>query len=65
MLGAGYRFDKVSIDFAYQYSQKNGEFSPFMSYWTADGENMSDNVCNAVKLNKERHQLLFTLGYHF
>ena len=65
MIGAGYRFDKVSIDFAYQYSQKNGEFSPFMSYWTADGENMSDNVCNAVKLNKERHQLLFTLGYHF
>lgn len=63
--GLGYRVGPLSFDFAYQYSQKNGDFSPFMSYWAADGENMSDNVCNAVKLNKERHQGLFTIGYHF
>ena len=63
--GLGYRVGPLSFDFAYQYSQKNGDFSPFMSYWAADGETMSDNVCTAVKLNKERHQGLFTIGYHF
>ena len=53
------------MDLAYQYSQRNGEFSPFMSYWTADGENMTDNLCNIVKIENKRHQILFTLGYHF
>ncbi len=78
-IGAGYRFGKMSVDFAYQYSQKNGDFSPFMSYeyppeqvvnlqpedFYSDGTPIYDNFCFAKKLNKERHQLLFTLGYHF
>lgn len=63
--GLGYNAGPLSMDLAYQYSQRNGEFSPFMSYWTADGENMTDNVCNYVKVENQRHQILFTLGYHF
>lgn len=63
--GIGYRIGKMSIDGAYQFSQTSGDFSPFMSYWSGDGENMSDNVCNAVKLDKQRHQALITIGYHF
>ena len=63
--GLGYRIGKLSIDGAYQYTQRSGDFSPFMSYWAADGENMSDNVCNSVELNNERHQALITIGYHF
>lgn len=79
--GLGYRLGKMSLDLAYQYSQKSGDFSPFMSYeyprdqqvlnslepedFYPDGTPIYDNFCFAKKLSKERHQLLFTLGYHF
>lgn len=57
--GVGYNVGKLSLDLAYQYSSQSGDFSPFTSYYA------SDNICNAVKVDNKRHQLLFTLGYHF
>ena len=57
--GVGYNVGKLSLDLAYQYSSQSGDFSPFTSYYAYD------NICNAVKVDNKRHQLLFTLGYHF
>lgn len=62
--GIGYTYNKLSIDLAYQYSQTDGEFYPFMSY--KDKDNASyDNICNAVNVSNKRNQLLLTLGYKF
>lgn len=57
-LGAGYNFDRLSVDLAYQYSTQSGKFHPFSNL---NGETPSD----AVKVNNERHQVLLTLGYRF
>lgn len=62
--GVGYNYGKFSFDLAYQYSQTNGDFYPFMSY-VDDSEPKFDNVCDAVKVSNKRNQLLFTLGYKF
>ena len=64
--GAGYNVGKVSLDLAYQYSAQSGDFSPFMNYYASaeDGPEY-DNICNPVKVDNKRHQLLLTLGYHF
>ncbi len=63
-LGVGYVFDKFNIDLAYQYSNTEGDFYPFMSY--LDNESASqDNIADAVKVDNKRHQLLFTFGYKF
>ena len=62
--GIGYTYNKLSIDLAYQYSQTDGEFYPFISY--KDKDNASyDNICNAVNVSNKRNQLLLTLGYKF
>lgn len=62
--GVGYNIGKVSLDLAYQYATTKGKFSPFMSYTEAD--NPSENcVADAVTVENNRHQVLFTLGYHF
>ncbi len=62
--GVGYTYRKLSIDLAYQYSQTDGEFYPFMSY--KDNSNASyDNICDAVNVSNKRSQLLLTLGYKF
>lgn len=62
--GIGTRVGAVNLDFAYQYSSTNGEFSPFMNY--IDGEtSIDDNVADVVKVSNKRHQVLFTLGYTF
>lgn len=62
--GVGYNYGNFSFDLAYQYSQTNGDFYPFMSY--VDGsEPKFDNVCDAVKVSNKRNQLLFTVGYKF
>lgn len=64
--GVGYNVGKLSLDLAYQYSSQSGDFSPFTSYYaSADDSPEYDNICNAVKVDNKRHQLLFTLGYHF
>ena len=62
--GVGYNYGKFSFDLAYQYSQTNGDFYPFMSY-VDDYEPKFDNVCDAVKVSNKRNQLLFTVGYKF
>ena len=62
--GVGYNYGKFSFDLAYQYSQTNSDFYPFMSY-VDDSEPKFDNVCDAVKVSNKRNQLLFTVGYKF
>jgi len=64
--GVGYNVGKLSLDLAYQYSAQSGDFSPFTSYYaSAEDSPEYDNICNSVKVDNKRHQLLFTLGYHF
>lgn len=62
--GVGYNYGKFSFDLAYQYSQTNCDFYPFMSY-VDNSEPKFDNVCDAVKVSNKRNQLLFTVGYKF
>jgi hypothetical protein len=62
--GVGYTYNKLFIDLAYQYSQTNGEFYPFMSY-TDNSNSAYDNVCESAKVSNKRHQVLLTLGYKF
>ena len=68
--GLGYDLSKFSIDLAYQYSVQSGDFRPFYGddvtvfYPDETTENIN-NICNAVKVDNKRHQLLLTLGYHF
>lgn len=65
-VGFGYQFKKVFLDLAYQYSQTDGEFSPFMSYYDNSGDtNVNNCVVDAVKVNHKRNQVLLTLGYRF
>lgn len=64
--GFGYNVGRLSLDLAYQYSVQSGDFSPFTNYYAAtDDQAQYDNICDAVKVDNKRHQLLFTLGYHF
>lgn len=62
--GVGYNHKNWTIDLAYQYSQTDGDFYPFRSYVDNDKQ-AYDNVCDAVKVNNKRNQLLLTLGYKF
>lgn len=62
--GFGYQFENVNLSLAYQYQTTKGDFYPFMNYVDNDYAE-DDNLCNAVKVNNKRHQLLFTLGYTF
>ena len=62
--GVGYNIGKVSLDLAYQYSATNGSFSPFMNYYD-NTDPAEDNIANIVDVSKKRHQVLFSLGYHF
>ncbi len=62
--GVGYNLGNLSLDLAYQYTTQSGDFWPFMNFWDTKDRSM-DNVCKSVKVDNNRHQLLFTLGYHF
>ena len=62
--GLGYQIGSLNLAVAYQYSSTKGEFSPFMNYIDDDFADW-DNICNTVKVNNKRHQLLFTVGYTF
>lgn len=57
--GLGYRFDKLSVDLAYQYSQTNGTFRPFSDVLDAT------NTADAVDVSNKRHQMILSLGYTF
>lgn len=69
--GVGFSFDKFRLDLAYQYTQRNGDFYPFMNYYEAqyvDANNQTQtevNKCDAVSVSDKRHQLLCTLSYSF
>jgi len=56
---------RFSFDFAYQYTQTNGEFYPFMSYYSDAASPTESNIADRVDVSHKRHQLLMTLGYRF
>ena len=62
--GVGYTIGKFFADLAYQYTQTNGEFYPFMSYYDI-ANSSNDNIADATKVNFKRNQVLLTLGYKF
>lgn len=63
--GFGYSVKKFFVDMAYQYTQTNGDFFPFMSYYSAAANPSESNITDAVKVSHKRHQLLLTVGYKF
>ena len=63
--GLGWNVWRFNIDLAYQYSQQNGTFYPFMNYYDGPGTSVEDNIANPTKVNNKRHQLLLTMGYKF
>ncbi len=65
-IGAGYAHKGFSIDLAYQYSQTNGDFYPFMNYYAGTNEDKSlNNIAEGTEVRYKRNQLLLTLGYKF
>ncbi len=62
--GVGYSHKGWSFDIAYQYSQTNGDFYPFMNYY---GDSSSDisNVAQSTQVSNKRNQVIFSLGYRF
>ena len=77
-VGVGYSVGKFSCDLAYQYSQTDGLFHPFMdsygdySYTVKNNQGKDvtvteklDNYASAVKVSNKRNQLLLTLTYRF
>lgn len=63
--GFGYSAKQFFMDLAYQYSQTDGEFYPFMSYYSSAASSNDNNIADAVSVSHKRHQLLLTLGYRF
>ena len=63
--GLGWNVWRFNIDLAYQYSQQNGTFYPFMDYYDGPGTSVEDNIANPTKVNNKQHQLLLTMGYKF
>ena len=67
--GIGFTFDQVRLDFAYQYSMRNGDFYPYMDGVEAKYYNSDDkievlrNECQAVSVKDNRHHLQATLTY--
>jgi hypothetical protein len=62
--GLGYTYGNFFADAAYQYSQTNGDFYPFMSYYDNKSSDYN-NIADATKVSFDRHQLIFTVGYKF
>ena len=63
--GVGFTFDKLYLDMAYQYSQTNGDFYPFMNYSLNDRGEEGKNDVAPTSVSNKRNQLLVTLGYRF
>ena len=63
--GLGWNVWRFNIDLAYQYSQQNGTFYPFMAYHEGSAPSVEDNIANPTQVNNKRHQLLLTMGYKF
>ncbi|WP_315320905.1 hemin receptor [Prevotella aurantiaca] len=68
-LGVGYQVKKFNFDLAYQYSSQKGTFYPFSTINfdikdTATGKTTSySNEAVGTKVDNNRGQLLFTIGY--
>lgn len=61
--GVGLTFGSLTADIAYQYSQTDGEYYPFMSYTSSTA---ADNcIADMAKVSEKRHQVLLTIGYRF
>ena len=52
-------------DMAYQYSQTDGDFYPFMSYVANSASSPDNCIADGVKVSNKRNQMLLTLGYRF
>lgn len=71
--GLGYKYEKLSIDLAYQYSMTKGQFYPFQPNVDfidpvpdADGNPIYEtNISSPTSVNFKRHQLLLSLTYTF
>ena len=63
--GLGWNVWRFNIDLAYQYSQQNGTFYPFMNYHEGSVPSVEDNIANPTQVNNKQHQLLLTMGYKF
>lgn len=64
--GFGYAYRNWNFDLAYQYSQTNGDFSPFMSYYPGSNDDQAlVNDPGMVNVSNKRDQLLLTIGYRF
>lgn len=71
--GIGYRVKHFSIDLAYQYSVRDGDFYPYQNAWgdyhyVENNEQVTekiDIISSPVSVSNKRHQVLMTLGYTF
>lgn len=63
--GLGYNIGDFNIDLAYQYSNTNGDYYPYVNYECNDVHDPLNNLTNAVSVSDKRHQLLCTLSYKF
>ena len=65
--GLGYAKDHLSIDLAYQYQTRKGDFYPFQSLTVLDDNGAVDmeNSVSPTAVKDQRHQLILTLGYKF
>ncbi|MBR1485426.1 MAG: hemin receptor [Prevotella sp.] len=63
--GAGYRYNNLSLDLAYQYSTTNGTFYPFQPNVEFEDGVHETCISTPSDVSFKRHQLLFTIGYTF
>lgn len=62
--GMGFKTSGWNFDIAYQYSQTDGDFYPFRSYYNSSNSS-ENNICDAVKVSNKRSQVLLSVGYTF
>lgn len=66
--GLGYKYEGLSIDLAYQYSQTKGSFYPFQPnvvFNDPKGDTGVTCISTPADVSFKRHQVLLTLGYTF
>ena len=64
--GLGYQYKGFTVDLAYQYTQTDGDFYPFMSYYASESEPQEmNNQVSSTPVSFKRSQVLLTLGYRF
>lgn len=66
--GLGYKYQGLSLDLAYQYSNTKGTFYPFqpnVTFIDPVDAVAETNVSTSAPVDFKRHQVLFTIGYTF